>query len=448
MTKISFGLLIFWILINSSIRAQEPVVDRQGLPEEASLEECIDFALENQANVQQALIDEEIGRRDIASALSGWYPQLNGSANYNRNIIVPTNVINNQPIQFGVRNTSNLLLQADQKILDPSLIQASKAAKYVRLQNAQNTENSKINTIVSVSKAFYDVLTSEEQIRIIDENIGRITKQLKDARAQYETGLVDNTDFKRAQITLATTQADRKRTTEMLNYKYAFLKELVGLNPQHTLKLNYENKSMEQEMLVDTMENLNYQRRIEYRQLETTSQLQKINTSYNRWTFMPILGASYNYGWDFLNDRFSNLWSTHFPRSVFAINLNIPIFQGFRRNNEVKRSLLQEKRIDWDLVNLRNQINTEYEQALATYKSNLNDWKTAKDNVELSKDVYNTIKLQYDAGIKTYLDLMTAETDLRTTQINYLNAMYAVLSGKLDVQQALGSIDPDEPNDN
>ena len=78
--------------------------------------------------------------------------------------------------------------------------------------------------------------------------------------------------------------------------------------------------------------------------------------------------------------------------------------------------------------------------AMATYNANLNDWTTAQNNMVLAEEVYNTIKLQYDEGIKTYLDLMTAETDLRTSQINYLNALFAVLSGKLEVQRALGTV--------
>jgi len=49
--------------------------------------------------------------------------------------------------------------------------------------------------------------------------------------------------------------------------------------------------------------------------------------------------------------------------------------------------------------------------------------------------------LQYDAGVKTYLELMTAETDLKTSQLNYLNALYAVLVSKLDIQKALGTVD-------
>ena len=436
----SFSLLVL-LLTGLRSYAQDTTRVNRPISDNATLQECVDYALKNQASVQQALIDEEIGKKDIASALSGWFPQISANANYNYNIKIPTNVIGDQVIQFGQKHTSALVLQADQKILDPSLIQASKAAQYVRLQNAQNTESSRINITVAVSKAFYDVLTSEEQIKIIDENIARIKKQLSDANARYETGLVDKTDYKRAQITLSNTQADKKRTDEILKYKYAYLKELIGLDINQPLHLSYDAQHMESEMFVDTTQGLQFERRIEYQQLLTQQRLQHINTQYNKWTFLPNLSAFYNYAWDWrTNSGFSNLYDASYPRSVLGLTLSFPIFQGTKRIQEIKKSKLQEQRIDWDLVNLKNKINTDYQQALATYKANFNDWRTAKENVELSKEVYNTIKLQYDEGIKTYLDLMTAETDLRTTQINYLNALYAVLSGKLDVQQALGNI--------
>jgi outer membrane protein TolC len=62
------------------------------------------------------------------------------------------------------------------------------------------------------------------------------------------------------------------------------------------------------------------------------------------------------------------------------------------------------------------------------------------ENVALAEDVYRIIKLQYDEGIKTYLEVITAETDLRTTQLNYFNALYQVMSRKIDVQKSLGQI--------
>lgn len=61
-------------------------------------------------------------------------------------------------------------------------------------------------------------------------------------------------------------------------------------------------------------------------------------------------------------------------------------------------------------------------------------------NKSLASEVYDVIQLQYRSGVKAYLDVITAESDLRTAQINYYNALYQVLSSKIDVAQSLGNI--------
>ncbi|RXF67595.1 TolC family protein [Arcticibacter tournemirensis] len=406
----------------------------------ATLQQCIDYALKNQPEVRQSLIDEEIGERDINSALSGWLPQITGTGSYNYNIKQQTIAFGDQIVTTGQKHTSVLGGQATQQILNAGLIQASQSAKWYRLQYKQYTENSRIYTVVDVSKAFYDILTSNEQLTITNENIARLEKQLKDAYAQYEGGIVDKTDYKRAQISLSNANADKKRIVEMLKSKYANLKQLMGYPAEKTLDLSFDNTSMESAVLLDTTQQLNYQNRIEYRLLETQRKLQSLNTGYNKLSFLPTLSGFINYNFNYFNNDFGSLYDRYFPNSVTGLTLSLPIFTGTRRIQEIRKSQLQERRIDLDLENTKNQIFTQYETALASYKANLNDWKTAKQNVELSRDVYNTIKLQYNEGIKTYLELMTAETDLRTSQVNYLNALYSLLSSKLDVQQALGTI--------
>src|SRR5690606_22729409 len=102
------------------------------------------------------------------------------------------------------------------------------------------------------------------------------------------------------------------------------------------------------------------------------------------------------------DNRLPEMFTHSFPRSVFGLSLQIPIFQGTKRLQEIRKSRLLEERVDWDIVNLKNQINTQYERAMATYKANLQDWITARRNVGLSEEVYQAIKLQYDEGIKTY----------------------------------------------
>jgi outer membrane protein len=436
-------LLCTIFLLPGSMYAQTTVNAEQPLTN-ATLQQCIDYALGNRPEIQQSLVDEEIGERDIKSALSGWLPQINGTGSLSHNLKQQSQILTTDGVSslltFGAKNTSSLTLQADQQFINAGLIQASKSAKFFRQQYKQNTEATRINTVVEVSKAYYDILTSNEQLNIINENIARLQKQLKDSRAQYEAGLVDKTDFQRAQISLSNSLADKKRTEELVKYKYAYLKELIGYDGKDNFTLSYTAADMEKEVLLDTTQLLDYQNRVEFRLLETQRQLQSINTSYNKWSYLPTLGGFYNYGFNYQNQNFGDLYNTNYPSSVVGLRMTIPIFLGGKRTQEIKKSQLQEKRIDLDLENAKNQINTQYEAAIATYKANLNDLRTNRANVEISRSVYNTIKLQYDEGIKTYLDLMTSETDLRTAQLNYLNSLYSLLASKLDVQQALGTI--------
>lgn len=418
------------------LKAQE----RQ-LPINPSLNELIDFALQNKISVQTAYLDERIGEEEIASSLSGWLPQINANAGYNYQMQIPSNVIGDQVIKMGQKHSSSLAFQAEQALLRPDLMFAKKTADLYRENFQQIIEDEKINTVVQVSKAYFDILTAEEQIKIIKENIARLSRQLNDAKARYNTGLVDKTDFKRAQISLNNAHADLKKLNEQKTYKYNYLKYLINTDPLVEIDLSPNKvEDLEGQIHLDTTEYLQTNSRIEYKQLLTQKELQKANTQYERWNFLPRLSAFANYQMDFRNNTFSEVYSKSFPSSVLGLSLNIPIFQGGKRVHDIRKSQLQEERIDWEIQNLENNIQTEYSAALTNYKASVVDWKNAKQNVDLSEEVYNTIKLQYDEGIKTYLDLMTAETDLRTSQINYLNALYTILSSKIDVQKSLGNI--------
>ncbi|MFD2595684.1 TolC family protein [Sphingobacterium griseoflavum] len=437
--KVALSLLIAACMVGTA--SAQYSADNDKLRGNATLDELINFALRNKIELKQADIDKEIGEREIASALSGWFPQINATGSLAHAIQIPTNVIDGRVIQMGQKNTSSFGVRADQALLSPALFQASKAAKFIRQQNDQNIESTRINTVVDVSKAYYDILTSEESINIINENIGRLQRQYTEANIRYETGLVDKTDFKRALISLNNAKAELKTANEMRDYKYDYLKMLLGMNTKETLTLSFENQSLESNILLDTTEILNFANRVEYRQTETLKSIQQLNTQYEKWQFLPQLGAYGMYNANFFNNQFQDLYATNFPSSSIGLSLTVPIFTGTKRLQEIRKSELQEERIEWDLQNLENQISTEYSAAMAGYRSNMNEWRNSKANMELSEDVYNTIKLQYDAGVKTYLELMTAEADLKTSQLNYLNALYAVLSSKLDIQKALGTVD-------
>ncbi len=411
-----------------------------------TLEQSINYALTNQPNIRLANLDQEIVERDINAQLADWLPQVRGEASLNRNLVIGSNSIDiggqTTVVRQGLRNSSNLLLQADQAIYSNELLLATKAAKYSREQASQNIEQVRINTITQVSKAFYDVLLSQDQLKILDGDIIRLEKQLNDAYAQFESGLVDKTDYKRATISLNSSRSQRKAVAERLIYKKSYLNQLMGIATNSNISLAFDDSDIAAKISLDTTAYVTQENRIELKQLNTQRQLQELNVSYYKFGFLPKLSAYYNYNLNYFNNEFAKLYDRDYPASQVGLRLSIPIFQGTKRIQSLRRAELETEAIDVTIEDQRNQINTEYDLALGTYKSNLADWKFQEQNEKLAKDVYETIKLQYDEGIKTYLDLITAETDLKTSQLNYLNSLYNLLSSKVDVQKAMGTLTP------
>jgi len=407
---------------------------------DATLQNIIQYALKNQPLVQQSMIDEKITELQIKSKLADWYPQVNFNYLYQHNFQVQTSIIGGNPVKLGVDNTSALQFTASQSIFNRDVLLANRTKGNVRLQAKQQTANTKIEVVASVSKAFYDVLATEQQIKVVNENIVRLERSLKDARAQYDAGVVDKTDYKRATIALNNAKASKKSNEEALKAKTGYLKALMNYPETAAIAIIYDSASLENELAVDTLQTVDYAKRIEYQQLHTQRKLLEANVKYNKWDFFPSVSANGAYNLNYLNNDFGKLYNQSFPNSYAGLTLAFPIFQGGKRKYNIRQAEWQLKRTDLDIISLKNSMNTEYITAMADYKSSLSDYQAVKENVLLAQEVYDVINLQYRSGIKTYLEVVNAGTDLRTSQINYFNALYQVLSSKIDLQKSLGEI--------
>jgi outer membrane protein TolC len=437
--KTSLYLLII-IIISTLTTYSKPQSNPDTLLQNANLKDCVRYALSHQPSVQKSLLNEKIANQEIKSKLADWFPQLNFNFNFQHNYKLPTSIFQGNPVHFGVINTSSGQFTLSQTIFNRDVLLASSTAHDVRKQAKQITESDKINIIVNVSKAYYSVLLTQNQIDLITQDIARLELSLKDTYAQYKSGVVDKTDYMQATIALNNGKAEKRQDEELLKTSYANLKEQMGYPPNGNLKLNYDMSQMEKDIFIDTAQTLNYKNRVEYQLLETDKSLQKANLNYYVWSFLPSITAIGEYNLNFQNDRLSKLYNQDYPNSYIGLQLSLPIFQGGKRIQQIDEAELQLMQYDYDLTALKLSVNTEYTQALANYKSNLNNYQTQKANLELADNVYKIIELQYKSGIKTYLDVITAETNLRSTQVNYLNALYQVLISKIDLEKALGTI--------
>jgi len=425
------------VLFNAPAFAQK-VSD--SLLQQASLPAVIQYALNHQPVVRQAKLNEDITEYTIKGKLADWYPQVGLDYSLNHYLKIPTSYFNGNYVQLGVANNSGALFQWNQNIFNRDLLLAGRTARDVRKQAKQNTESYRIDVVVNVTKAYYNLLLTQRQIDVLSEDIVRLERSLKDAFNQYQGGLVDKTDYKRATINLNNTRAQKKTAEEQLNASEANLRQLMGYPTTGALPLVYDTLQMAQSVSLDTTLKVTYNNRIEMQLLETQKVLLDAELKYNRWSFLPTVSAFANYNFNYLNPEFSKLYNNNNPSSQVGLKVSVPIFQGSKRIYNIRQAELNIKRTDLDIENLHNQINTEYTQAMATYKGNLNEYYVMKENVDLAREVYNLIEMQYREGVKTYLEVITAQTDLRSAQLNYYNAMYTVLSSKTDLQRALGII--------
>lgn len=438
-------VIIILVFISNLLSGQ---IAPDSLPSEVTLSQCVNYALVNQSLIKQSVIDEDITKRNIRISLSGWYPQLEFDANAQHYLTIPLATYPNlidptaAPIQFpGAPDySSSGIFSANQTIYSSNLLYAARTSGELRNQASENTKKARISIYVDVTKAFFDVLLTEEQLKVLDEDIFRLQRNYKDAYNLYQNGLTDNIDFQRASIALSNVRAERRTAEESIKAKYAILKEIMGVAPEKQFALSYDSSQYENEILIDTAKVLDYNNRVEYQLMQSALNIQKSQIGYYKYSFLPSLSAFYDYIPQFGSSQISSLYDMNNPSSFLGMKLTFPLFQGMYRMENLSKAKLQYTRLQWGMDYLKSQINSEYNLALSRYVSNLNELRVAKNNIVIAKNIFNTVKFQYGQGIKAYLEVLVSETDLRSAELNYLNILFGVLSSKIDLEKALGII--------
>src|SRR5690349_15876676 len=147
---------------------------------------CIQYALAHQPHIQQSMLDEKIAGATIKSKLADWFPQISLDAYYQHNIKLPTNFFNGAYIANGTSNISSIGVSGTQNIFNPDVLLAARTSGDIKKAYSQVTDSVRIGTIAGVSKAFYDVLLTQRQISVLDEDIVRLDRSLQDAFNQYQ----------------------------------------------------------------------------------------------------------------------------------------------------------------------------------------------------------------------------------------------------------------------
>ena len=445
-----FLITLLLVCVATTSQAQQ-TAPPAGSVRNFSLQDCINYAYEHQDSVKNANLDIKSAEYKVKETTGIGLPQISGKASFQDYVKIPTTLLPGQffgqpagtfiPVQFGVKYQSALGLDLSQILFDGSYLVGLKASRTYKELSQRNYTRSKIDANVNVTKAYYQVLVSNEQIRLLDANINQLKQQLDQTIAQNKQGLVELIDVQRIQVQYNNLVTNRENTVRLLALNYQLLKFQMGMdvNDQLVLTDKLENIKLTDMAEVATDTSF-YHNRIEYNLAETKKKLNELDAENKKSKFYPTLTLNGNYNSSYQNNNFSDLYSRAFPSSYFGLTLNVPIFNGGQRSNQLKQSRIAVLKSQNDLENARNGLLLEGSKTHITYVNSLRSLDNQRQNQQLAQEVLRVSKIKYQQGVGSSIEVTQAQTSLEDADNKYIQSLYDALVSKVDLDKAYGKI--------
>jgi len=416
-----------------------------------SIQDCINYAYEHQDSVVNVGLDVKSAEYKVKETRGIGLPQISGTANFQDYLKIPTTLLPGEvfgqpagtfiPVKFGVKYQSSIGATADQILFDGSYLVGLKASKTYKELSLKTLTRNKIQISVSVTKAYYQVLVSNEQLRLTDANLKQLKQQYDETVAQNKQGTVEKIDVDRIAVQYNNLVTTRENTIRSLALNYQVLKFQMGMPIESALSLKDKLEDIKLDDTADLAADTSfYHNRIEYSLSETNIALKKLDLKRQQSQYLPTLKANASYTSSYQNNNFGNLYKMNFPSSYIGLTLNVPIFNGWQRLNQVRQSKIAVLKSQNDLENSKNGLKLEANKANVAYVNGLQSLNNQKRNRELAEEVLRVSKIKYQQGVGSSIEVTQAQTSLDDANDKYIQGLYDALISKVDLDKAYGRI--------
>jgi outer membrane protein TolC len=462
MKKLRNSVLVFLAMLGlTSLSAQEAQI--------FSIEDAIKYAQENSISVQQSKLDFDRSKQQVREYTSIGLPQASINAEYNYNINLPTQLLPDfltpavvgtleafqlvpagtganlpegqpQPVQFGTKNNLRAGFNVNQLIFDGSYFVGLKAAKGLVQMTSKQTDLSIQQIKNNVKKSYLTVLIAEENRKILLKNIENLEKLLKESKAFKESGLIEQLDVDRLDLSLSNLKSEYEMVGRQVELAYNVLKFQMNYPLYEAIGLSDSlNSMMEEPSETDLNGKPNFDTRLEAQILKQSEYLNELNVKRYKMGYAPSVSAFFTNQYQIQrNNLFDKDEAGFFPITIVGASVNVPIFDGFNKDSKIKMAEIDRKKINLQLKQFELASTLELENARVAYKNAKERLSNQQKNLGLAERILNTTKVKYKEGIGSSMEITTAEQELYRTQANYMNAVYDVAVAIADLERILG----------
>jgi outer membrane protein len=418
-----------------------------------SLPQAVEFAIQNQNDIKNALLDEEISKNKVKEITGMGLPQINASFDVKKFIEIPTSLVPAEffggppgsfaAVQFGTAYNATAGFDASQLIFSGDYFIGLQASKVYQELTTKATQRTKIETNVAVSKAYYTVLVNEERVGLMDANIVRLKKTMDDTKVLFDNGLVEKIDYDRLTVAYNNLTLEREKIERLLKVGLLLLKYQMGMDVSANLTLTDKLADVKFDSNSQlSAEKFDYTKRVEYNLFETQQILAQLELKRNKFSYLPTAFAYGTINGMAQRNEF-NIFNTEYrwyPTALVGAKVTMPIFSGFQRNYKFQQSKLSLQKSENNLDFIKKSIDLELASSTTILQNASASLENQKKNMAIAEDVFRVSKLKYEQGVGSNMEVIAAETALKESQTNYYNALFDALVAKIDFDKANGNL--------
>jgi outer membrane protein TolC len=419
-----------------------------------SLQEAIDFALENNRAAKNAVRDIEASEQQKWETTATGLPQISGAIDYQNWLkqqvsLLPAEIAGGEPgtfvpITFSPKQSVNASATLNQLLFDGSYLVGLQSAKvYLEI-----SENSKTKTDLDVRRAvinaYGNVLLADENLLIVNKNIEVLEKNLNETTKIYENGLAEEESVEQLQITLSGLENYLNRVKRLKDLAYKMFNITLGIDLNNTTVLtdNLETLTLQNISLELLNIDENVENTIDYQIAKNYEYTRELLLKLEKSTFLPSINAFVNAGYSGFNDKFTFTTNNQkwYGSSLLGVSMSIPIFSSGMRSAATQRAKIDLEIAQEELTQIEQELKFQIANAKSDYQFAIEEYENRRENLNLAERIEQKNETKFFEGIASSFDLRQAQTQLYSAQQEYLQSMFDVITKKAELETILNTV--------
>ena len=421
---------------------------RNATAQEASktwtLQECLDYAYQNNIQVRQSRNNQLSGIEDTKQAKAALFPSLVASTTQSYTNYPSSEVTDNNSY------TGTYGITAGMTIFEGGKLRTEvKRQKVQNQMDALSVEESVNDIRIAIVQAYMQCLYAADAVRI-NRSTAEASKAQRDrAEEMLRAGSISRVDFAQLQSQYSSDEYQVVVASSTLdNYKLQ-LKQLLELDIME--EMNPAVPGVKEENVLKALPSKDevYATALkvmpQIRRGEMGIEAAKLEEKSARAGFFPSISLSASVGTGHMsNNDFesgSQIWN-RFNENV-GLTLNIPIFSNRKNRTAVNKAkiALNDSYLEW--TSLQKELLRNVESAYLDAVSAQAQYLSAREKEKYARESYELTSEQFRVGVKNTVELITAQNEYSAAQQQVLQAKYLTLLSieLLNIYQGLPASD-------